>query len=255
MGILKLFYERFFNLFEQVGNITLFTADTFKWLFKKPFRRHLVVEQMEKIGIQTLPVALLTSAFTGMIFIVQLYFSLKEFDLEPLCPRSLGLTLVRELAPILSGLVMAGRVGAAITAEIGTMKVTNQLDAITIMGINPVQYLSVPRLIATSLAMFGIVVMANFVGILGGYFVGTTLLDLNKATFIAETLKYIELKDFFASAGKGIFFGMIISMIGCWRGFYVKGGSKGVGKATMESVVISMILILAADYVLNLIIW
>jgi phospholipid/cholesterol/gamma-HCH transport system permease protein len=255
MIIVNLIYQFFIVLFREIGNFSLFILETFKWTFRRPFRKKLFVEQMEKIGIETLPVALITSAFIGMIFIVQLYYSLKEFSLESVCPGSLGLSLIRELAPVLAGLVMAGRVGAAITAEIGTMKVTDQIDALSILGVNPIQYLSVPRLVTTALAMLGIVILANFVGLYGGYFVGSFVLNLNPRSFISDALKDLVMKDFFASTLKGFIFGIIIALVGCWKGFNVRGGSKGVGKATMESVVTAMILILGADYVLNLVIW
>ena len=255
MIILKLIYNFIINFLKAVGELTIFSIETIKWTFRKPFRRNLFAEQMIKIGIETLPVALIASTFTGMIFIVQLYYSLKIYSLESVVPTSLGLSLIRELAPVLSGLVMAGRVGAALTAEIGTMKVTDQIDALSSMGVNPIQYLSVPRFLATSLTLMGIIILADFVGIIGGYFVGKYVLHLNASTFIASTLQDITLKDFFASVLKGFVFGILISLVGCWKGFYVRGGSKGVGKATMESVVIAMELILGFDYILNLIIW
>ncbi len=255
MIIFKIIIDFFIHFFEQVGELSIFIAETVKWTFRKPFRKQVFIEQMEKIGIETLPVALITSAFVGMIFIVQLYYSLKIYNLESICPGSLGLSLIRELAPVLSGLVMAGRVGAALTAEIGTMRVTEQIDALTTMGVNPIQYLSSPRFLSAAIAMIGIVIMANFVGIIGGLLVGKYVLGLNSVTFIRQAFSDITLKDFAASIIKGLSFGMIIAWIGCWKGFYARGGSKGVGKATMESVVIAMEWILLWDYVLNLIIW
>lgn len=255
MLILRVVIDFFINFFKQVGSLSIFVIETIKWTFRKPFRKNVFFEQMEKIGIETLPVALISSTFTGMIFIVQLFYSLKEYNLESICPGSLGLSLVRELAPVLAGLVMAGRVGAALTAEIGTMKVTEQIDALTTMGVNPIQYLSSPRFLSASIAMLGIVILADFVGIMGGLVVGKYVLGLNSTTFISQAFADVTVKDFFASIVKGLTFGMIIAWIGCWKGFYVRGGSKGVGKATMESVVISMELILLWDYVLNLIIW
>ncbi|MCD6579218.1 ABC transporter permease [bacterium] len=255
MLIFRIIIDFFIFFFKSVGSLAIFILETVKWTLRKPFRKQVFLEQMEKIGIQTLPVALISSTFTGMIFIVQLYYSLKQYNLESVCPGSLGLSLIRELAPVLAGLVMAGRVGAALTAEIGTMKVTEQIDALTTMGVNPIQYLSSPRFLSTTFAMLGIVIMADFVGILGGMVVGKFVLGLNSTTFISQAFADVTLKDFFASMIKGLTFGMIIAWIGCWKGFYVRGGSKGVGKATMESVVIAMELILLWDYILNLIIW
>ena len=255
MFIYRVIIDFFIKFFKEVGLLSIFVIETIKWTFKKPFRKDVFLEQMEKIGIETLPVALISSTFTGMIFIVQLYYSLKQYNLESVCPGSLGLSLIRELAPVLTGLVMAGRVGAALTAEIGTMKVTEQIDALTTMGVNPVQYLSVPRFLSAAIAMIGIVILADFVGIIGGLLVGKYVLGLNSTTFISKAFASVTVGDFFASVLKGFIFGMLIAWIGCWKGFYVRGGSKGVGKATMESVVISMELVLLSDYVLNLIIW
>lgn len=210
---------------------------------------------MVKVGIETLPVALITSSFTGMIFVVQLYYALKDFGLEAAVSSGLALAVIRELAPVLAGLVMAGRVGAAMAAELGSMKVTDQIDALKTMAVDPLHYLVVPRILATVIMMTAITTITDFMGIFGGYVVGTTAFDLNPYQFYNDVIYVLDAWDIIASMIKAAVFGLFISTISCYMGFNSRGGAEGVGEATTNAVVTSMIILLIVDYLLNLILW
>ena len=210
-----------------------------------------IFKQMEFIGVKSLWVVIVTGGFTGMVLALQTYYGFRRFSSEGLVGATVALSMTRELGPVLTGLMVTGRAGSAIAAELGTMRVTEQIDALTVMALNPVKYLVVPRVIASLLMLPILTVIADFMGIVGGYFVGVKLLGINEGIFIGRMVKYVDLEDIYNGLAKAACFGVILSVISCYKGFSTKGGAEGVGRATTEAVVMSSITILVADYVLT----
>jgi len=206
---------------------------------------------MEQVGVNSLVVALLTASFTGMVMVLQTGVQLARFQSENMTPGIASLALLREIAPVLTSLAIAARVGAAITAEIGTMKVTEQLDALESMGTDPIQYLVTPRLVAAMVMLPLLTVLTDLVGILGGCLVGVTKLGITFNYYLSITFQWVNMDDFLSGVLKTVVFGAIIAIVGCYAGFTSKGGAEGVGVATTRSVVASFILILVSDYFLT----
>ncbi|TLS69023.1 ABC transporter permease [Mariprofundus erugo] len=217
----------------------------------RPWHVRIFLQQAEEVGVQSLPVVMLTALFTGMVLALQSYIVFHRFAAESLTGLVVSMSVVRELGPVLVGLMVAGRIGAAFAAELGTMRVTEQIDALWTLSTDPVRYLILPRLIAVTLMMPLLVVVADFIGIYGGYAISVHLLDQNPAVYIDNTTQYMGLSDFYSGLVKAAFFGMLIGLIGCTEGFNCKGGAEGVGNATTRAVVISCMSILISDYFLT----
>ncbi|OIO71312.1 MAG: ABC transporter permease [Zetaproteobacteria bacterium CG1_02_53_45] len=226
-------------------------ASAMKRLTSRPWHGRMLLQQAEEVGVQSLPVVMLTALFTGMVLALQSYIVFHRFAAESLTGLVVSMSVVRELGPVLVGLMVAGRVGAAFAAELGTMRVTEQIDALWTLSTDPVRYLILPRLIAVTLMMPLLVVIADFIGIYGGYAISVHVLDQNPAVYIENTTVYMELPDFYSGIVKAAFFGMLIGLIGCTEGFNCKGGAQGVGTATTRAVVISCMSILISDYFLT----
>ena len=226
-------------------------ADTVKRLSSRPWHFRMLLKQAEEVGVQSLPVVMLTALFTGMVLALQSYIVFHRFAAESLTGLVVSMSLVRELGPVLVGLMVAGRVGASFAAELGTMRVTEQIDALWTLSTDPVRYLIMPRLIAVTLMMPLLVVIADFIGIYGGYAISVHLLDQNPVVYIENTTVYMELEDFYSGLVKAAVFGALIGIIGCTEGFNCKGGAAGVGTATTRAVVISCMSILVSDYFLT----
>ena len=226
-------------------------AGTVRRMSSRPWHLRMLLQQAEEVGVQSLPVVMLTALFTGMVLALQSYIVFHRFVAESLTGLVVSMSLVRELGPVLVGLMVAGRVGAAFAAELGTMRVTEQIDALWTLSTDPVRYLIMPRLIAVTLMMPLLVVVADFIGIYGGYAISIYLLDQNPSVYIENTTQYMELSDFYTGLVKAGFFGMLIGIIGCTEGFNCKGGAAGVGTATTRAVVISCMSILISDYFLT----
>ena len=235
----------------HVGGVSQLTAAAFLRIPHRPYRFRLWFDQMEQVGVNSLIVALLTASFTGMVMVLQTGVQLARFQSENMTPGIASLALLREIAPVLTSLAIAARVGAAITAEIGTMKVTEQLDALESMGTDPVQYLVVPRLVAAMIMLPLLTTLTDLVGILGGCLVGVTKLGITFSYYLDITFQWVQIEDFLSGILKTVVFGAIIAIIGCYTGFTSKGGAEGVGVATTRSVVASFILILVSDYFLT----
>jgi phospholipid/cholesterol/gamma-HCH transport system permease protein len=235
----------------HVGAVTELFFGALLRIPRPPYRIHQWFSQMEQIGVQSLTVALLTASFTGMVMVLQTGVQLARFQSENMTPGIASIALLREIAPVLTSLAVAARVGAGICAEIGTMKVTEQLDAMESMGVDPIHYLVVPRLLAAMVMVPALTILADMVGILGGCLVGVTQLGMTAEMYIDTTFKWVNLKDFFSGFLKTIVFGAIVATIGCYLGFRSRGGAEGVGTATTQSVVSSFILILISDYFLT----
>ncbi|MFZ2800702.1 MAG: ABC transporter permease, partial [Syntrophorhabdus sp.] len=188
---------------------------------------------------------------TGMVLALQSYYGFRKFGSEGLVGATVALSMTRELGPVLTSLMVTGRAGSAMAAELGTMRVTEQIDALTVMALNPIKYLVTPRIIASFLMLPLLTVIADFVGIIGGYLVGVKLLGINEGAYIDKTITFLELNDIYNGLVKAAVFGIILSVVSCYKGFYTKGGAEGVGRSTTAAVVISSVTILVTDYILT----
>lgn len=229
--------------------------DTVRYLIKNPPRPGIIYDQMYKIGVLSLPVVLLTGVATGMILAIQTYYQLHKLTIESVVGIIVGLSMTNELGPVLTGLMVAGRVGAAMAAELGTMKVTEQIDALYTLATSPVKYLIVPRFVASILLIPLLTTFSIFIGIVGGYVVGVEMLGINATFFMKNLREFTEVEDLANGIIKSVFFALIIALVGCYKGFTTEGGAEGVGKATTESVVTSCITILIIDFFLSIILF
>jgi len=233
---------------EESGKVMVLFAKTLALSVKPPFDFRSLLHQIEEVGIRSIPVVLITGTFTGMVLALQSYTGFKRFNAEAFVGTVVALSMTRELGPVLSGLMVSGRVGSAMAAELGTMQVTEQIDALYTLATNPIKYLIVPRFVASLIVMPILTVFADAVGILGGYLVSVNLLGSNPTIYIRRTFDYLDLEDIYIGLLKATVFGMIIATIGCYQGFNTQGGAEGVGKSTTRAVVISSLLILIANY-------
>ena len=208
-------------------------------------------QQILRIGYYSLPVVGLTAFFTGGVLALQIYIGSDRYGAEAFVPQIVVLGITRELGPVIAGLMVAGRVAAAIAAEIGTMRVTEQIDALTTLSTNPIRYLVVPRLIAAVITMPILVAIADSIGVLGGYVVATATLNFNGSVYLKNSIDFVTNQDIYSGLIKAAVFGFIIALMGCYSGFNSKGGAQGVGTATTNAVVAASILILAANYLLT----
>jgi len=235
----------------HTGRLCVFMAQSVLAMCQPPFYFRLIGQQILRIGYFSLPVVALTSFFTGGVLALQIYYGGNEFNSETIVASIVALGITRELGPVLGGLMVAGRVSSAIAAEIGTMRVTEQIDALTTLSTNPFKYLVAPRLLAAILCMPILVLLADIIGIMGGFIVGTQTLDFNAATYIQRTIDFLEFDDINSGLIKSAVFGFIIAIMGCYNGYYSAGGAQGVGRATTNAVVSASILILSANYIMT----
>jgi len=241
----------------QAGKIASLFLQVVSWTFKKPFDLKLILQQMVIIGNKSFAVVTITSISTGMILALQTGSALerKISGASNMLGGIVSLALTRELAPVLIGLVMAGKIGSAIAAEIGTMAVTEQVDALKTMATNPVKYLAVPRFLAAIVMLPVLTVYADILGTFGGLIVSLNTFEGTSGGFMESVTSYVLSGDIYKGLFKTVFFGAIIAVVGCQRGFETEGGAEGVGKSTTSSVVISSMLILVADYILTAFLW
>ena len=239
----------------EVGSVLIFLLQTLRWTFTPPFYWKSVLKQMEQIGFNSIPVVITTALSTGMVLALQSYTGFKRFGAETLIGTVVSLSMTRELGPVLTGLMVAGRAGAAMAAELGTMRVTEQIDALSTLATNPMKYLVVPRFIASTVMMFFLTILGVMIGITGGYFVGVKVLDTNPVTYIDNSIDFTEVTDIWYGLIKALVFGAVVGLIGCYKGFHTEGGAEGVGKATTGAVVVSCMLILILDYFLSALLW
>ncbi|MEW6261585.1 MAG: ABC transporter permease [Thermodesulfobacteriota bacterium] len=250
-GLLEILGRYIIRALEEMGQILLLFFNAALWSVRPPFRPRALFKQMEFVGVNSLFVVILTGAFTGGVFTLQSYYGFRLFGAESMVGPTVALAMTRELGPVLTSLMVTGRAGSAMAAELGTMRVTEQIDALTVMAANPVKYLVVPRILAGLLMLPLLTTIANFLGVVGGYMVGVKLLGINEGLFIGKTVEFVRLSDITNGLIKSAIFGVIMSLIGCYKGFYTKGGAEGVGRATTEAVVLSSVLILISDYILT----
>ncbi|MBI3609138.1 MAG: ABC transporter permease [Nitrospirae bacterium] len=236
---------------EEIGRICLLFLQALKWSLRPPLGFRNILKQMEEIGVRSVPVVLITAVSTGMVLALQSHTGFKRFNAESLVGTVVALSLTRELGPVLTGLIVAGRAGAAMAAELGTMRVTEQIDALSTMATNPIKYLIVPRLLAGMLMLPILTIFSDAIGIAGGYFVAVKVLDVNPVVYMRRTTDFLEFDDIFGGLLKALVFGIIIATVSCYKGFNTEGGAEGVGKATTGAVVLSSMLILISDYFLT----
>jgi len=235
----------------EVGRLGLFLWVSIKAIAMPPYYPRLILEQLMRVGYFSLPVVGLTAVFTGAALALQIYIGGARFNAESIVPNIVVLGITRELGPVIASLMVAGRVAAAIAAEIGTMRVTEQIDALTTLSTNPHKYLVAPRIIAGVIALPLLVLVADVIGVMGGFLVSTQGLGFNTATYIQNTVNFLEQGDVISGLYKAAVFGFIITLMGCYQGFHSKGGAQGVGRATTNAVVTASIAILAANYLMT----
>ncbi|MEY3014528.1 MAG: hypothetical protein RIT45_3263 [Pseudomonadota bacterium] len=239
------------DLFEAVGDVILFAIGALLRLVQPPFRIGHLMTTMEFVGVGSLAIVLLTGVFTGAVFAIQTAVAFEIFNAKSLIGGSVALALVRELAPSLSALMVAGRVGSAMTTELGTMRVTEQIDALEVMAVDPVHYLVAPRILACIVTMPLLTTGFNAVGLFGAYLVSTGMLGIDDAMFFSRIYLWVTPDDIAISLVKALHFGAAIGAVASYKGFHAKGGSRGVGLATTSTVVTSSIVVLVLDYVVT----
>lgn len=237
--------------FTEMGRFFQILWRTFSWTFRPPYDGKELVRQMVRIGVDSLPVVLLTALFTGMVMALQTFSTLKRFNAEGYVGSLVAISMVRELAPVISSLLIAGRCGSAMGAELGTMRVTEQIDALEVLATDPVHYLVVPRVWATVLMLPLLIVAADVIGIAGGYLVSVVYFGANPVTYMENTFVFMDSADVRSGLIKAAFFGLIIAVVGCQKGYFTRGGAEGVGRATTRAVVLASIAILISDFFLT----
>ena len=251
MNFLQTIGRVFLAFLATAGRLSLFTINAVSHCVRPPFYFRIISKQMIEIGYYSLPVVGLTAVFAGMVLALQSYTGFARFSAEGAIANVVVLSITRELGPVLAGLMVAGRIGAAMAAEIGTMRVTEQIDALTTLSTNPMKYLVAPRLIAGFLMMPLLVLVADVIGVFGGYLVAVHKLGFNPSNYLQNTWDFLEFSDVVSGLVKASAFGFIITLMGCYHGYNSKGSAQGVGMATTNAVVSASILILCSDYILT----
>jgi phospholipid/cholesterol/gamma-HCH transport system permease protein len=235
----------------EVGRFFEILARVVAWTPRPPYDLRELLRQMVRVGVDSVPVVLLTALFTGMVLALQTFSTLKRFNAEAFVGSLVALSMVRELSPVIASLLIAGRCGSAMGAEIGTMRVTEQIDALEVLATDPVHYLMVPRVWATVLMLPLLIVLGDVIGIAGGYAISVFYFGANPVTYVDNTFRFMDLDDLFSGLIKAAVFGLIIAVVGCQKGFYTRGGAEGVGQATTRAVVLASIAILVSDFFLT----
>lgn len=243
--------RRTLKVIKSVGSFSIFTFLSVSCLFRFPIYFNLIFRQFLSIGFYSLPVVAMTSFFSGAVLALQSYTGFSRFSAESSIATVVVLSITRELGPVLAGLMVAGRVGASIAAEIGTMRVTEQIDALYTLSTDPLKYLVLPRLLAAVLMLPCLVLIGDIIGVMGGYLIGVYKLGFHSGNYITSTFKYLEAIDVISGLVKATAFGFIIAIVSCYSGFYSTKGAKGVGSATTIAVVNSSILIFLTNYLIT----
>ena len=244
---LEMVGRRFIEFIRYAGGLSVLMGQTLFWIPMPPHRRRQIFEQMAKIGVDSLPIVFLISMFTGMVLALQSAYQMQRFSAEMYIASLVAFSMTRELGPVLTALIVAGRVGASITAELGTMQVTEQIDALETLATNPIKYLVVPRFLALIIMLPFLTIYSDIVGIFGGYLVGVYKLGISHAMYMKNTWQPLKYKDVYTGLIKSFFFGIIVCIVACYEGMTAEGGAEGVGRSTTSSVVVSFILIIASD--------
>jgi phospholipid/cholesterol/gamma-HCH transport system permease protein len=236
---------------EDLGEFGIFVVNALVWMFRRPNRLRLLIDEIEFVGNQSLFIVSLTATFTGAVFAYQSWLAFSMVGTDSLVGPSVGLSLVRELAPVMTGLVVTGRAGAAMAAKIGIMRVTEQIDALEVSAISPLQYLVAPRIIASTIAMPLLVALFGLIGNLGGFLVATYVCGVDPGIYVQKLKFFMDPWDFYHGLFKGIFFGFMMGALACYKGYNAINGVEGVGKATNDAVVYATVTILVSDYFLS----
>ncbi|MGE3154549.1 MAG: MlaE family ABC transporter permease [Nitrospiraceae bacterium] len=239
------------GILAEMGRMLLFILSAAAWQFRPPFRLRLIIKQLHFIGFKSSFVVVLTAGFTGMVLALQGYYTLRKFGSEALLGSAVALSMIRELGPVLAALMVTARAGSAMTAEIGIMRITEQIDALDTMAVNPLQYLVAPKVVASLIGVPLLVAIFDVVGIWGGHLVGVELLGVNSGSYWSSIESAVEWKDVYGGILKSISFGLIVSWVCCYKGYYTRMSAEGLGTATTEAVVLSSVLILVWDYFLT----
>jgi phospholipid/cholesterol/gamma-HCH transport system permease protein len=247
--------SRTIGFIEELGQTGIMLVEAFVWAFRPPYRFRIWAQALESIGVGSLPIVLLTGVFSGLVLAYQSHYAFALFNAESLVGGTVAVSVVRELGPVLAGLMVAGRTGSSMTTELGTMRVTEQIDAMAVMAVNPIQYLVTPRVIASILMLPLLTMLFNLVAIVASYVLGVHVLGVDPGVFVANIRDFVLPIDLVKSGIKAAAFGLVIALVGCYKGFYASGGAKGVGEATTSSVVTSSVSILCIDYVLTVLMW
>jgi phospholipid/cholesterol/gamma-HCH transport system permease protein len=251
VAVLQPIGRAFLGGLESTGRLSVFAGGGVLAALRPPYYPRLILRQMIEIGFYSLPVVGLTAIFTGMVLALQSFTGFSRFSAESAIPNVVVLSICRELGPVLAGLMVAGRIGAAMAAEIGTMRVTEQIDALSTLSTNPMKYLVAPRLVAGLTMLPCLVVVADIIGVFGGYLVGTVKLGFNPSSYLTQTETYLETMDVVSGLVKAAVFGFIVALMGCYHGYHSRGGAEGVGQATTYAVVSASIMILVFNYLLT----
>ena len=243
--------SRIISVFEDIGKTGVFLGSALFWTFVPPLKVGRVIKQISFIGVKSSLIVILTGAFTGMVLTLQTYYGMETFGATALLGPTVALALIRELGPVISALMITGRAGSALAAEIGIMRISEQIDALEVMALNPFRYLIVPNLLAGIISFPLLASIFNAAGILGGYLVAVQLLGVSEGGFFGEMVNYLDMKDIRIGLYKSLSFGLIVAWISCYKGFNTSYGAEGVSKATTEAVVTSSVLILVWDYFLT----
>ncbi|HEX9934795.1 MAG TPA: ABC transporter permease [bacterium] len=243
--------KSFVRFIRGIGEVAYLWYDAVRYGFKRPYETHSLLVQLDEIGVRSIPIVAVASFFVGMVMAVQVAYSEANFAGRVMVGVGVGLAITREFGPLLTALLVGGRVSAGITSVIGSMRVTEQVDAILLMGASPAKKLVAPRVFAAILTLPLLTVLADFIGITGGLVVSLVDIHMKYATYVSQVERSVTLGDFFGGVFKAVFFGFFISLIGCYYGLKVEGGAEGVGKATTRSVVASSICVMILDYFLT----
>ena len=243
--------QKFLKFLSTIGHFSIFFITAIFWMLRPPWYLKKIFHQIVDIGYFSLPVVGLTTFFSGMVLALQTYNGFTELNSETTVARIVLTSITRELGPVLTGLMVAGRIGAKMAAEIATMRVTEQIDALGTLGTRPMQYLIAPKIIASLICVPILVLLGNTIGILGGYIIAIFKLEFNPSMYLYATVEYLQWIDIIQGTVKAVIFGLIISMVSCYFGFNATKGAEGVGHATTASVVISSVMILTSTYIIT----
>lgn len=236
---------------EELGRFFVIFWRVMAWTPRRPYDWRQLLVQMVRVGVNSTPVILLTAMFTGAVLALQSYTVLARFSAEGFVGSLVSLSLVLELSPVIGGLIIAGRVGSSMGAELGTMRVTEQIDALEVMATDPIHYLMVPRVWALTLMLPALVLLGDIIGMVGGYLVAVVLMGSNPVVYVQNSFQYMDVWDLGQGLVKAAFFGLLVAVIGCQKGYFTTGGAEGVGRSTTRAVVAASITILISDFFLT----
>jgi phospholipid/cholesterol/gamma-HCH transport system permease protein len=239
------------SLIQQAGGMTLFLLEGLGLALVPPFRFRRLLQEIYFIGVRSIPIILLTAAFTGMVLALQGYYTLRQYGSEGALGSAVALSLIREMGPVLTGIMVSARAGSAVTAEIGIMRISEQLDALDTMAVNPMQFVVMPKLLAGLIAVPLLTAMFNVMGSLGGYLVGVVLLGVSSGAYFSSMVQSVVPLDINGGIVKSVIFGLTVILVACYKGYHTEHGAEGVSRATNQTVVLSAVLVLGWDYLLT----